>query len=41
MLILNPNQTQASYIPETIQHYPIINSKLNVLAGEESQRRFD
>lgn len=40
-LILNPNQITASYIPENIQHYPIINSKLNVLAGEELGRRFD
>lgn len=40
-LILNPNHTVAAYIPDNIQHYPIINSKLNVLAGEESKRRFD
>ena len=40
-LILNPNQVKASYIPDKIQHYPVINAKLNVLAGEESKRRFD
>ena len=40
-LIVNPNHTKAAYIPDMIQHYPIINSKLNVLAGEESKRRFD
>lgn len=41
MLILNPEQVNASYIPDSIQHYPIINPKLNVLRGEESKRRFD
>lgn len=40
-LVLNPEQIHADYIPETIQHYPIINAKLNVLRGEESKRRFD
>ena len=40
-LILNPENLQASFIPEKIQHYPIINSKLNVLRGEESKRVFD
>ena len=40
-MILNPNNQIASYIPDKIQHYPIINSKLNILAGEESSRRFD
>ena len=33
-LILNPDNIKASYIPSNIQHYPIMNSKLNVLAGE-------
>lgn len=40
-LIVNPSDIQANYIPEKIQHYPIINSKLNVLQGEESKRTFD
>lgn len=40
-LILNPENLQAGFIPEKIQHYPIINSKLNVLRGEESKRVFD
>jgi len=40
-MILNPNNQIASYIPDKIQHYPIINSKLNILAGEEGSRRFD
>jgi len=40
-LVLNPDNIDASFIPENIQYYPIINSKLNVLRGEESKRRFD
>lgn len=39
--VLNPDNIKASYIPEAIQHYPIMNSKLNVLRGEESKRVFD
>lgn len=41
MLIVNPNSIQAGFIPDRIQHYPIMNSKLNVLRGEESKRVFD
>lgn len=40
-MILNPNNLQAGFIPDRIQHYPIINSKLRVLSGEESKRVFD
>ncbi len=40
-LVLNPDGLQASFIPDKIQHYPIMNSKLNVLRGEESKRVFD
>lgn len=40
-VILNPEGIKAGYIPERIQHYPIMNSKLNVLRGEESKRTFD
>lgn len=40
-LVLNPDSIQAGYIPDSIQHYPIMNSKLNVLRGEESKRVFD
>lgn len=40
-MLLNPYGLDASFIPENIQHYPIINSKLNVLKGEESERVFD
>lgn len=40
-IILNPEKLQAGFIPDRIQHYPIMNSKLNVLRGEESKRVFD
>lgn len=40
-MILNPDNLQAGFIPDRIQHYPIMNSKLNVLRGEESKRVFD
>lgn len=40
-LILNPDKIVAGYIPDNIQHYPIMNSKLRVLSGEESKRVFD
>ena len=40
-LIVNPYGIDASFIPEQIQHYPVINSKLKVLEGEESHRLFD
>lgn len=40
-LILNPADVQADYIPEKIQHYPIMNAKLEVLIGEELKRPFD
>lgn len=41
MLVINPDNVKAGFIPEKIQHYPIMNSKLNVLRGEESKRVFD
>lgn len=40
-MMLNPYCVNANYIPDNIQHYPIINSKLNILTGEESRRVFD
>lgn len=40
-LILNPDNIKAAYIPDRLAHYPIMNSKLNVLRGEESKRVFD
>lgn len=41
MLVINPDNIKAGFIPEKVQHYPIMNSKLNVLRGEESKRVFD
>lgn len=40
-LFINPDNIDASYIPEQIVHYPIMNTKLEVLIGEESKRIFD
>lgn len=40
-LVINPEHIQAAFIPDRIQHYPIINSKLELLRGEESARVFD
>lgn len=40
-LVLNPDSIKAGFIPDKITHYPIMNSKLNVLIGEESKRVFD
>ena len=40
-MVLNPDQIEAGYIPDKLQHYPIMNSKLRVLSGEESKRVFD
>ena len=40
-LLLNPYDLDASFIPDNIQHYPAMNSKLEVLHGEESKRVFD
>lgn len=40
-VLINPFNIDASFIPDNIQHYPIINSKIQVLKGEESKRLFD
>ena len=40
-MLVNPYGIQASFIPDNIQHYPVINSKLSVLKGEEAKRLFD
>ena len=40
-LVINPENQSAGFIPDKIQHYPIMNSKLYVLRGEESKRVFD
>lgn len=39
--VLNPGDISTAFIPDKIQHYPIINSKLNTLRGEEAARVFD
>lgn len=39
--ILNPEHQKIEFAREKIPHYPIMNSKLNVLIGEESKRVFD
>ena len=40
-VVINPEGIKAGFIPDRIQHYPIMNSKLNILRGEESKRVFD
>ncbi len=40
-MLVNPYDLDASFIPDSIQHYPVINSKLEVLRGEETKRLFD
>lgn len=40
-LILNPGDIEKMYIPQSIQHYPIITPRVNVLVGEEKRRKFD
>lgn len=39
--ILNPGDISTAFVPDKIQHYPIINAKLNTLRGEEAARAFD
>ena len=39
--MLNPMELDQNYFPDTIQHFPIINSKLETLLGEDLQRPFD
>lgn len=39
--LFNPNDTKTSYSPDKVQHYPIMNSKLNILRGEELKRVFN
>ena len=40
-LTLNPSNLDDFYVPDRIQHYPIVVPRLNVLVGEEKARRFD
>lgn len=39
--IINPGDIATAFLPDKIQHYPIINSKLHTLRGEEAARVFD
>ena len=39
--LFNPNGLSIMPVPEKIQHFPITNSKLNTLRGEEAARPFD
>ncbi|MBQ3950043.1 MAG: hypothetical protein II661_06170 [Bacteroidales bacterium] len=39
--VLNPGKLSVLFVPEKIQHFPIINAKLNTLRGEEGARVFD
>lgn len=39
--MLNPADLDANYFPETIQHFPIINSKIETLIGEDLSRPYD
>lgn len=39
--VLNPNNLEASYVPDNIPHHPILVPKIDLLVGEESNRRFD
>lgn len=39
--LLDQGDTATTFVPDKIQHYPIINSKLNTLRGEEAARVFD
>ena len=40
-LILNPGELEQHLVPDSIQHYPIITPRVNVLIGEEKNRKFD
>ena len=40
-MVLNPEHVKEKFTPDNIPHYPIMNSKLNVLKGEEAARQFD
>lgn len=40
-VLLNPSELSGIFIPDNIQHYPIAKPYLNVLIGEEADRRFE
>lgn len=39
--VLNPNNLKANFVSDRLQHYPTINSYLNLLQGEAISRPFD
>jgi len=39
--VVNPNQLDASFIPDNLPHHPIVVPKIDLLVGEEIKRRFD
>lgn len=39
--VLNPYKQKASFIPDNLQHYPVMNPLLRVLQGEAQARVFD
>lgn len=39
--VVNPHNMDASFIPDNIPHHPICVPKIDLLVGEEIQRRFD
>lgn len=39
--VLNPYNIKADFIPDEIQHYSLINTKIDLLRGEETGRLFD
>lgn len=41
VMLLNPSEVEPNFLPETIQHFPIMNSTLETLIGEEIHRPFD
>lgn len=40
-LILEPDSLQGAKLPKKIQHYPVMNGKIDLLIGEECTRVFD
>jgi hypothetical protein len=40
-IAINPNNIDANYVPHKIPHHPIMAPKLDVLIGEEINRKFD
>ena len=39
--VINPTHLDSKFVPDSIQHYPIMNARLEILVGEESARLFD